>query len=143
MNNLPDASDLLAIARETLLAELLPRIGDDTRYTTLMIANAMSIAAREAAAADAPSRAALVRLANFYGESPPQHDSRSVALAQYERRLAQDIRSGHFDAQDGRQRSLLQHLRDTVTDRLRISNPKSLGVGDKKSPLSPGSEGND
>ena len=47
MNDRPDATELLAIARRTLLDELLPRLPEELRYTALMIANAMAIASRE------------------------------------------------------------------------------------------------
>ena len=46
MNNLPGGSELLKIARETLVKEILPGAVGDARYTILMIANAMAIAAR-------------------------------------------------------------------------------------------------
>ena len=42
MNNLPPANDLLAIARETLLAELRPLLSEHARYTAAMVTNAMA-----------------------------------------------------------------------------------------------------
>lgn len=46
----PDVADLLDIARETLTAELVPLLAADARFKALMIANALSIAARAARA---------------------------------------------------------------------------------------------
>ena len=125
MNNLPGRADLLSIARETLLSELLPLTSGDARYVLLMVANAMAIAAREAEAGDAPAQSALARLEKLYGESPSREPLESQ-LSEYEHRLAQDIRAGIFDAHDERQHALLTHLRQSVLERLRISNPKSV-----------------
>ena len=125
MNNLPAGTDLLSIARDTLLSELLPLASGDARYALLMVANAMAIAAREAEAGDAPARSALARLEKLYGETRAG-DAPESRVSEYEHRLAQDIRAGLFDAHDDRQRALLIHLRESVVERLRISNPKSV-----------------
>jgi hypothetical protein len=128
LNNLPAGSELLAIARDTLMRELLPLVADEAKYTVRMIANAMAIASRELAMGDTAEVAALARLEKLCGgakreiHGPALHD----AIAQYERRLAQDIRAGRFDADDERQRALLEHLQENVAVRLRISNPRSL-----------------
>lgn len=46
---LPDAADLLDIARTTLLDEIVPQLQGDARFKALMVANAMAIAGRAAA----------------------------------------------------------------------------------------------
>ena len=128
MRNLPGGSDLLSIARDTLMNELLPLVADDAKYSLLMVANAMAIAGRDLAAGDTAAVDALGRLDRLYGT--PERELHGPALldaiARHERRLAQDIRNGHFDADDARQRALLEHLQKDVAVRLRISNPKSL-----------------
>lgn len=128
MNNLPQGTALLAIARETLLGQLRPPLGDNARYTLAMIANAMAIAAREGEAGEAPALAALTRLDTL--QDHPVRELHGTALTEVlraqERRLAADIRAGHYDASDDRQRALLEHLRETVAAKLRISNPKTL-----------------
>ena len=102
MNNLPHGPELLRIARETLVKDVLPGVSGDVRYALLMIANAMAIAAREAEAPAAP----------LTGEEA--------------RALVRDIRAGAYDAQDGKQREMLSRLRAAVLHRLRISNPKAI-----------------
>jgi hypothetical protein len=128
MNNLPHGVDLLAIARETLLLELRPLLAENARYTAAMIANAMAIAAREAAAGDGPALAALARLDGLHGT--PKRELHGAALLDalrvHDGKLAADIRAGVYDASDERQRALLDHLRGSVVAKLRISNPKSL-----------------
>jgi hypothetical protein len=128
LNNLPYGSDLLSIARDTLIRELLPLAADDAKYSLLMVANAMAIASRELAMGDTAEVAALARLDTLYG-GPQRELSGSAlraAIAEYERRLAQDIRAGRFDADDERQRAMFEHLQEDVAVRLRVSNPKSL-----------------
>lgn len=128
MNNLPQGSELLSIARETLLSELRPLLGDNAKYTLAMIANAMAIAAREGEAGEAPALAALTRLDRLHGHAArdPRGAALTEALRSHERRLAGDIRAGKYDARDARQQALLEHLRETVVAKLRVSNPKSL-----------------
>lgn len=131
MKNLPAGSDLLAIARETLLTELMPLAKSErAKYHLLMVANAMGIAARELEVGDAAEVAALARLDRLYGQpSRELHgNALSEALAEYERVLTHDIRAGRFDTEDDRRRALLDHLEESVRARLRISNPKSLST---------------
>lgn len=42
-----DAKSLLDIARQALLADIVPVLSGDARFKALMVANAMAIAARE------------------------------------------------------------------------------------------------
>ena len=129
MNNLPGGADLLAIARETLVTEIKPRLGENAKYALAMIANAMAIAARELEAGEGPALAGLGRLDELYGAPPRELHGAALgaALRTCERRLAADIRAGRYDANDERQRALVEHLRKSVRAKLEISNPKSLG----------------
>jgi hypothetical protein len=126
MNDRPDAAELLAIARSTLLDELLPRLPADLRYTALMIANAMAIASREHAAGETDGRAELARLRGLFAErgDPPPADALKTALADYNRRLATGIRNGRFD--DRERAALLDHLEKTGAAKLAVANPKAL-----------------
>ena len=126
MNDRPDATELLEIARRTLLDEILPRLPEDLRYSVLMIANAMAIAAREHADGGAAAQAELARLRDLFGGRPeplmgePLH----AVLAGYNRRLATEIRAGHFDGKE--RAALLEHLEKTTADKLAVANPKAL-----------------
>jgi hypothetical protein len=126
MSDIPDATELLAIARTTLLDKLLPQLPDELRYDALMIANAMAIAAREHAAGDAAARAGLVRAAALCGEQAVARgrETLNAARAKYNRRLATEIRAGRFDEQD--RAALLAHLAQTAADELAVSNPRAL-----------------
>ena len=126
MNDRPDATELLAIARRTLLDELLPRLPEELRYSALMIANAMAIASREHAAGETAEQTELARLQAIFSEraKPLSGAALTAALAGYNRRLATDIRGGRFD--DRERAALLDHLETTAADKLAISNPKEL-----------------
>jgi hypothetical protein len=119
MNDIPDATELLAIARSTLLDKLLPHLPDDLRYDALMIANAMAIAAREHAAGDTAAQRELARLAALLGEQYA-----SPGAAALKRRLAAQIRAGRFDG--NKRAALLDHLARTVAEELAVSNPRAL-----------------
>ncbi|MDB5812191.1 MAG: putative acyl-CoA dehydrogenase [Betaproteobacteria bacterium] len=127
MNNQPDATELLAIARSTLLDKLLPRLPDDLRYDALMIANAMMIAAREHAAGDEPAKAEFGRACALLAEHPPEAAGAAlqIALVDCNRRLAAGIRAGRYDKDSA---ALLAHLDQTAAHALAISNPRALGT---------------
>lgn len=119
MNIRPDASELLAIARQTLLAELLPQLPDHLRYQALMVANAMAIAGRECRdgeAADASEALGLEALL----ESPAE------SLGDARQALCRAIRQGRFDAPGQDQEQLFAVLSAITRARLSISNPKVL-----------------
>ncbi len=122
MNDNPDAGELLAIARETLLEKLLPHLPDELRYDALMIANAMAIAVREQAAGDAPAQAELARVQTLLATcgDPPA----GASLTDCNDRLATHIRSGRFDNKE--RAALLDHLEKSTADKLAVANPKAL-----------------
>ena len=121
----PDALELLAIARETLLEQVLPHLGGDARYQALMIANALAIAQRELRP-DAPARTAeLDFLHGLYApDAPPPGEGAQRTLARLEARLAADLRSGELDG--GAQLAVRRLLRRQISARVAISNPKRL-----------------
>ncbi|MGA4640118.1 DUF6285 domain-containing protein [Stutzerimonas stutzeri] len=114
----PNAQDLLKISRSTLLEQVLPALPSELRYPTLMIANAMAIAARESslgAQAEDQERARLGALVN----------EASASLPDVRRQLVRAIRQGSHDGPQSRH-SLVAALRQITLARLAISNPKAL-----------------
>jgi len=61
MTDICDAADLLETARESLLGHVLPGLSGEQRYMALMVANALAIAAREAAFGDEADRREVER----------------------------------------------------------------------------------
>ena len=77
MQERPDATDLLATARDVLLRELLPALPPERHYAARMVANAMAIAARAGAAS--PAEADLAGLARQIRAAPPPPGSAAYA----------------------------------------------------------------
>ena len=126
MNDTPNASELLAIARATFETVILRTLPDATRYTGLMIAAAMAIAQREIDAGDTAGRAEHERLCRLMSERHEAGAGKALqtALRSYNRRLAKEIRAGRFDGT--RRADLFEHLRRTTEEKLAVSNPKAL-----------------
>ena len=130
MRDRPSGAELLAIARETLLGELLPHAPDAQRYNALMVAAAMAIAAREAEAGDGALVAEREALAALYGEAGGEagaaDEPLDAALGRLNRRFAADLRAGAFDAPDARQAAAWRLLRQATMAKLMECNPKYL-----------------
>ena len=126
MRDKPTAAELLAIARQTLLGELLPNSPDAQRYNALMVAAAMAIAAREAQAGDGALVAERDALAALYGEVREADEPLEAALGRLNRRFAADLRAGAFDAPGARQAAALRLLRQVTMAKLMECNPKYL-----------------
>lgn len=108
-----ETAALAVLARRTLLDEVLPHVPDAQRYQTLMVANALGIAARELESG-AEGRAAIAQaMARLAGEGD---------AATLRRRLAAAIRSGALDDEP----ALVPLLRRDVEAALAIANPKYL-----------------
>jgi hypothetical protein len=114
----PHAPELLEVARATLLAEILPALPEAQRLAARMVANAIGIAAREAALDGAARAALLARAAALTGAS-----------ADPLRTLAAAIREGAFDPGTPRHREAAALLDDLARLRCSVSAPKALGGG--------------
>jgi len=129
MRDISDAADLMVTAREALVAELLPALPKDRRYTGLMIANVMAIAAREHRLGYDAMRNEAARLRNLLDDIgkpvAPSADPIGADLVTLRASVRDAIRAGDFDASP-RERALVAALLHTATDWVAISNPKAL-----------------
>jgi hypothetical protein len=105
----PDAADLLATARESLLRKLLPALPAHLHYEARMAANAIAIASRAVSADPAPVAARLTLLAD---------DAAGFAAA---------IRAGEFAPGTPRHAEAAALLRDMARLRCSVSAPRALG----------------
>lgn len=117
MRDRPDAGRLLEQARRTLLQEVLDLLPANQRYSALMVANAMAIAARELEQGPTVAAEERAALAGFLGAEE------GAEAARLERHLAEAIRAGRHDAAE----PLHALLSASTTRRLQIGNPKALG----------------
>jgi hypothetical protein len=114
----PEGPNLLTTARDALLQEILPKLSGTDAFTARMIANAMAIAAREAAQDDAwvsATRASMQRLTGA-ADAP-------------DRALAAAIRAGAYDPGSAHHAEVAAMLRDAARRRCAISTPRALGKG--------------
>jgi tRNA C32,U32 (ribose-2'-O)-methylase TrmJ len=121
------ARDLIAIALETLRADLLPNIPADKRYTALMIANALAIAERELRDGDDARRTMRDALAELLGapdSAPAAGATLDAEIEALQRKLVHAIEQGAFDAPERAAGSLMPCLGALVRARLRISRGK-------------------
>jgi hypothetical protein len=114
----PDGANLLATARDVLLQELLPHLPEAQRFHARMVANAMVIAWREAAADPA---LALRALRDALGA--PEGEAEDLL-----ERLARDIRAGAYDPGTPGHDSVAAALRALTQLRCGVSAPKALGT---------------
>lgn len=128
MQDRPTSAEILEVARETLLANLLPELHGARRLDGLMIANALAIVGRALARGEAPADAARTRLEALFGEAPLAAGNPEENRRRLERRLAVGVRAGAFDAPGPGRDAVRRHIRESTLDKLRESNPKHLAA---------------
>lgn len=110
MRDRPNGAELLHLARQALRG-LADELSEDRRYTALMIASAMAMAAREIEAGH-ESEAATAPLRALLGDEPEEPL----------KALAQALRNGRLDGHPAAH----AWLSSEVEGRVKISNPKRL-----------------
>lgn len=111
----PDGPALLRTARDVLLRDLLPLLPERQQFQARMVANAMAIAQREAAADATPVAAALHQALDV-----SDNDSGNLA------RLAREIRVGRHDAGAASHGAVGAVLVALTRLRCGVSAPKAL-----------------
>jgi Domain of unknown function (DUF6285) len=120
MRDLPTGPELLALARDVLLNELLPLLPEQHRLDARLVANSMAIAEREAVHGAGLPRQILREVEAVCGTAEGEGD----ALA----RLARDLRAGTFEScapHDRLARAILWRL---TIFKLRQANPWFLAA---------------
>jgi hypothetical protein len=116
MRDLPKSLDLLMLARELLINELLPLLPPERHRDAHLIATAMAIAAREARAGEVWQQRLTRLLQELYGES--------ASLS----RFAADLRNGAFETSPSRERAARAILWQLTIEKLREGNPQFLAA---------------
>ena len=123
MRDLPASLDLLGLARELLLDELLPLLPPERARDAHLIATAMAIVSREAAG-DGWQREVEAELARFYAdEAAPDPEGLPPNLL---RRFAADLRNGAFETSPSRAAAARAILWQLTIGKLREGNPQFL-----------------
>src|SRR5262247_441406 len=111
----PDAPALLDAAIDYLERELLPALAGYHRFQCRVTVNVLAQVRRELALAPAQSEAEHARLVALLGRAGERDE--------LSRELAARIRGGEVALDDP---ALLEHLRLSLVEALRINNPKWL-----------------
>jgi uncharacterized protein DUF6285 len=128
MRDHPDGAELLATAQKVLREALIPQLPAERKHDALMIANAMSIAARQLEHGDAPERHELAALSILLGQPTTTDDVSNLhaALIDANRELSRRLREGAGDPDRAQRGALFAHLRNVARQRVAESNPKYL-----------------
>lgn len=111
----PQAADLLASVRETLEREILPLLKGDKLFHLRVSLNLIAMVERELRLGEAMDAAARERLIALLG--------RTGTAGELEEALGLALRAGKIDGSDP---ALIAHLQASVTEALRVNNPKWL-----------------
>lgn len=124
MQDRPSASELIDAVRGFLEHEIAPSLRDHRlRFRTLVAMNALGIVDREMKLVDEALSGEYERPLSLLGlvESRPEVTAAlRKRVLELNRELAGHIRSGHVPDET------LDHVRQTVRDKLRVASPKYL-----------------
>lgn len=120
MRDLPTGPELLALARDVLLNDLLPLLPEQHRLDARFVANSMAIAEREAVLGPGPADQILRELEMLYGA--PQGEGELLD------RFARDLRVGAFGGSAPRDRNARAILWRLTIFKLRQANPRFLAA---------------
>jgi len=120
VRDLPTGPSLLALAREVLLSDLLPRLPPEAHLDLRLVANSMAIAEREAALGEDPGRQILCELEMLYGAPEGEGELPS--------RFASDLRAGAFESSAPHDRNARAVLWRLTIFKLRQANPRFLAA---------------
>lgn len=129
MQDRPTAIELLAAIERFLQEELLPSATGARGFHARVAANTVRIVRREMEIEDEALDAEWSRLDVILGPAPrpARRDELRAALHQRTRDLCERIRRGEADGGDFGAR-VRDHVRQTVRDKLRATNPGWIGL---------------
>jgi aminoglycoside phosphotransferase (APT) family kinase protein len=138
MREAPSGPALLALAGDVLQQELVPLLPPERQDEARLVAAAIALGARDAAAADAPFAAILRDLRRFYAAAPfcggakggedPRNGRAKGGTGGLLRRFADDLRRGAFACQPARERDARALLWRLTLAKLQTGNPQFLAA---------------
>ena len=120
MRDLPTGPELLALARDVLLKDLLPQLPEQYRLDARLVANSMAIAEREADLGAGPMRQILRELGALCGIAEDEAEPLT--------RFARDLRIGAFEGSAPHDRQARAILWRLTMFKLRQTNPRFLAA---------------
>ena len=124
MQDRPTYDELLAAVERFLRDEVMPNIGGARSFHARVAANALAIVRRELAQEDEQLDREWAGLDALLGPTkrPQGRTALREAIARRTEELCARIRAGDADAGDFRD-AVLSHVRQTVRDKLLVTNP--------------------
>ena len=111
----PNAAELVEAVREFLTDQVTPAVAGQLAFHVRVAANALGIVERTLAEGTVMDAAEQARLTDLLGQDGDLGDQNRV--------LAERIRAGDLDDQ---RTAVLDHLRRTAHDKVRLANPRYL-----------------
>lgn len=108
MNTTEKMVDLLDVAHSTLTKEVVPSLSNQDRYNSLMVANAIRIAARH------------------FCSTQERHTTGPTNGLLGESAIVKGIRAGQFDNGTAMRAALIVNLRNRLVQQLAVDNPRAL-----------------
>ncbi len=125
MQDRPTIQELLQSVSHLLDTELVPALSGSRQFYARVAANVLRIVERELANEEEQLSAEWLRLDALFDttDRPATRDALQQAIWQRTEELSERIRQGDADAGPYR-KQVLQHLKETIRDKLVVSNPK-------------------
>jgi len=125
MQDRPTIQELLQSVSHLLDTELVPALSGSRQFYARVAANVLRIVERELANEEEQLSAEWLRLDALLDttERPATRDPLQRAIWQRTEELSERIRQGDVDTGPYREQ-VLQHLKETIRDKLVVSNPK-------------------
>ncbi len=130
MQDRPTLRELLEAVQHFIETDALPALDGPKKFHARVAANVLAIVRRELEHEEAQSRAEWSRLDALLGATEPLPTERAALALRLRARtveLCERIRRGDADSGPWRH-AVLAHVRQTVTDKLIVANPKFLGA---------------
>ena len=130
MQDRPTYAELLEAVRHFLEVDVVPALDGPKKFHARVAANVLGIVRRELESEAVQLRAewgGLCGLLDLAEGPPPDRAELRRQLRRHTEELCERIRRGDADAGAWRA-AVMAHVRQTVEDKLRVANPKYLGV---------------
>ena len=122
----PNILDILELSKDIIFNEFDENSFDNRRYETFMIANAITIAARQLEFGDGPEREELKKLLKLINPLASPTASIGDRLADLYSIVCLEIRKGNFDPDNKNHNELRNILNEAALQLVMEYNPKYL-----------------